>query len=172
MGRFARLFTRLAIVLCLIAGAASAQDSTLSAAVPNFDRWEPLARAAENAIEQKRGTDATLEAMRGRIAEYRGEFDNARSINAARIKTLREQIAALGPAPDEATAEAEPPDVAAQRTALNDELSSLLVPVQRAETQYVRANSLVGQLDAILRERQTRQLLTVTPSPLNPAYWR
>jgi small-conductance mechanosensitive channel len=172
MARFARLFTRLAIVLCLIAGAASAQDSTLSAAVPNFDRWEPLARSAENAIEQKRGTDATLEAMRGRIAEYRGEFDNARSINAARIKTLREQIAALGPAPDEATAEAEPPDVAAQRTALNDELSSLLVPVQRAETQYVRANSLVGQLDAILRERQTRQLLTVTPSPLNPAYWR
>lgn len=172
MGRFARLFTRLAIVLCLIAGAASAQDSTLSAAVPNFDRWEPLARSAENAIEQKRGTDATLEAMRGRIAEYRGEFDNARSINAARIKTLREQIAALGPAPDETTAEAEPPDVAAQRTALNDELSSLLVPVQRAETQYVRANSLVGQLDAILRERQTRQLLTVTPSPLNPAYWR
>ncbi len=172
MARFARLFARLAIVLCLIAGAAAAQDSTLSAAVPNFDRWEPLARAAENAIEQKRGTDATLEAMRGRIADYRGQFDNARSINAARIKTLREQIAALGPAPDEATADAEPPDVAAQRTALNDELSSLLVPVQRAETQYVRANSLVGQLDAILRERQTRQLLTVTPSPLNPAYWR
>ncbi|OAN71440.1 mechanosensitive ion channel protein MscS [Sulfitobacter sp. EhC04] len=172
MVRFARLFTRLAIVLCLAAGAATAQDTTFEAAVPNFDRWETLAREAESAIDQNHGTDETLEAMRGRIAEFRGEFDDARNINAARIKTLREQIAALGPVPDDATADAEPPDVAAQRKALNDELSGLLVPVQRAETEFVRANSLVGQIDTILRERQTRQLLTVTPSPLNPAHWQ
>lgn len=172
MALLVRILTLLAVVLCLGTGAATAQDTTLETVVQDFDRWETLAREAESAIDTNRGTDDTFEAMRSRIAAFRTAFDAARTINSARITTVREQIAALGPAPEGENAPAEPPDVAAQREALNQELSTLLVPVQRAETEYVRADSLVGQIDTILRDRQTQQLLTVTPSPLNPAYWQ
>ncbi|APE43541.1 mechanosensitive ion channel protein MscS [Sulfitobacter alexandrii] len=167
-----RFLTLLAVVLCLVTGTVQAQETTLESAVPSFDRWEGIAREAENAIDQNSGTDETLMAMRNRIAEFRTAFDNARSINSARIRTVREQLAALGPPPEGENAPAEPPDVAAQRDALNEELSRLQVPVQRAETEFVRADSLIGQIDTILRDRQAQQLLTVTPSPLNPAYWQ
>jgi len=171
MRYLARALALLALGLCLSTGVAFAQTETLETAVKNYDRWAPLAREAEEAIDEDRGSDDTLEAMRSRIAEFRSEFESASNLNAARIQTVRQQIAALGPAPEGEDAAAETPDVVAQREQLNSELSQLLVPVQRAEAEFVRADSLIGQIDTALRERQTAELLTVTPSPLNPAYW-
>jgi small-conductance mechanosensitive channel len=172
MNWLARFLLLLTLSLCIGSGPVHAQTDALRSVVEDFDRWTTLAQEAESAIDANRGTDETFVAMRSRISDYRSEFDAARKVNSARIQTLREQIASLGTAPTGEGATPEPADVAAQRQELNGELSKLLVPVQRAEAEFVRADSLIGQIDVILRERQTQQILTVSPSPLNPAYWK
>lgn len=172
MNLLARFLLLLTLSLCIGSGPVHAQTDALRSVVEDFDRWTTLAQEAESAIDANRGTDETFVAMRSRISDYRSEFDAARKVNSARIQTLREQVASLGTAPTGEGATPEPADVAAQRQELNGELSKLLVPVQRAEAEFVRADSLIGQIDVILRERQTQQILTVSPSPLNPAYWK
>jgi len=158
----------LAALLVWLTSAAIAQEPAL----PDFEQWDTLATTAEEAVDAPETTEDMLEVLRGRLVEYRAEFDAARGLNAARITTLREQLAALGPAPEGEGAEPEAPEVAANREELNAQLNTLLAPVQRAEAAYLRANSLIGQIDAGLRERQTEQLLEVIPTPLNPVHWR
>lgn len=138
----------------------------------DLERWDRLAERAETAIDLGRGSDALFESLRSSISDYRAEFDAARGLNGTRIATLRQQIAALGPKPEGENAAPEPADVTAKRKDLNDKLNALLVPVQKAEAEYVRADALVGQIDRILRDRQTDELLTVTPTPLNPVHWK
>ncbi|MFT6674318.1 MAG: small-conductance mechanosensitive channel [Sulfitobacter sp.] len=168
MAMLKRLIAFLALGLWLGLSAAFAQDISTE----DFQRWETLASGAEDTIDAQSGSNQNFEALRTKIAEYRVQFDKARDQNASRIATLREQLAALGPAPDGANAAPETSDVASNRADLNKQLNTLLVPVQRAETAFVRADNLVGEIDRILRDRQARELLRVSPSPLNPAHWR
>lgn len=162
--RLAGLFA----LLVWISGAALAQDPEL----PDFERWETLATNAEEALDNEATSEDMLEVLRERLVDYRAEFDEARSANATRIATLREQLAALGPPPEGEGAEPEAPEVAANRAELTQQLNTLLAPVQRAEAAFLRADALIGQIDTALRERQTEQLLEVVGTPLNPVHWR
>ncbi|MFK7835842.1 MAG: DUF3772 domain-containing protein [Sulfitobacter sp.] len=160
----------LAALLCALwfgVGATWAQ----SASDIDFDRWEGLATRAEASIDLGQGSESVFEALRTSVATYRAAFDAARSEDSARIATLREQIAALGAAPAE-DAPPEAADVAGQRADLTQQLNAALVPIQRAEAAYVRADALIRQIDTILRTRQTDALMEVSPTPLNPVYWR
>ena len=152
----------------LLAFAAAAQTDLAD----DLSRWETEASGAEAIIDNEGSTDAVLEELRESIAEFRGEFDSAKDLNAARIATLRDQLSALGPAPEGDAAAAEAPDIANQRIDLSAQLVSLQAPGQQAETAFLRADGLIDQIDDILRERQNQQLLEVTPSPLNPVHWR
>lgn len=167
MPRLARTISVLLAALWIAIGAAWAQDGLAE----DLERWDTLANRAETAVELKQGSDQVFEALRESIASFRAEFDAARDINSGRIETLREQIAALGPIPEEEGAAPEDPEVFAKREELTQQLNTLLVPVQRAEAEFVRADALIRQIDQILRERQTDELLTVTPTPLNPVHW-
>ena len=158
----------LAALLVWLTSAAIAQEPQL----PDFDQWDSIATTAEEAVDTPETTEKMLEMLRSRLVEYRAEFDAARGLNATRILTLREQLAALGPAPEGEGAEPEAREVAANREELTRQLNMLLAPVQRAEAAYLRANALIGQIDTALRERQTEQLLEVVPTPLNPVHWR
>jgi len=158
----------LACVLALwLPFAVWAQADTLD----DFDFWSSLAAQVEDALDEGGASDDLLTILRERVVEFRANFDAASSQNAARIATVREQINSLGPEPASDSAETEAPDVAAQRADLNEQLATLLVPVQRAEAAFVRADRLVSQIDQTLRERQAEQLLTMSPTPLNPTYW-
>ena len=152
----------------LLAFAATAQTDLAD----DLSRWETEASRAEAIIDSEDSSDAVLEELRENITEFRGEFDSAKGLNAARIATLREQLGALGPAPEGDAAAAEDPDIANQRIDLSAQLVSLQAPGQQAETAFLRADGLIDQIDDILRERQNQQLLEVTPSPLNPVHWR
>lgn len=149
----------------------SAQDQGEAVLFEDLDRWDVLALRAENAVDTQTGSEDMLAAMRARIVEYRDEFDAARSLNSSRISTLREQLAALGPAPGGEGLESESAEVAAKRQELNTQLNQLLAPIAQAQAAFLRADGLVGQIDQILRERQTEKLLSISPSPLNPANW-
>jgi potassium efflux system protein len=157
------------LLLCsTLTGTAGAQDTNTA----EFDRWSRLATFGESTIDGGGGSEAGLENLRTRIVEFRSQFDMIRSQNGNRIRALREQLAALGTAPEGETAAPEAAEVVAKRAELTEQLNAFLEPVQRAEAEFVRADALISQIDHILRERQTELLLTLTPSPLNPVHWQ
>jgi small-conductance mechanosensitive channel len=157
-------------LLCLCAfyaGGVAAQE------VPGVDmgQWGALATQAETAVDQADTPDATLETLREQLVTYREEFDAARNLNSTRIISLRDQLAQLAPAPAEGDAAPEAAELVAKRTELEEQLAQLTAPVQVAESAFTRANGLVGEIDAILRNRQTEMLVESVETPLNPANW-
>lgn len=166
-GNLRALFTGLCLAVWLIAGTAFAQVD----GAQDLGEWDKIATDAETIVDANTGSNAAFESLRAQIVEFRAGFDAARKANADRIAILREQIAALGAPPEGENAEPESPALAATRASLDEQLNALLVPVQIAEREYLRADGLVRQIDQILRDRQTEKLLTTTPSPLNPVHW-
>ncbi|MGJ8545494.1 MAG: DUF3772 domain-containing protein [Sulfitobacter sp.] len=157
--------------LCLLGVLASAVQAQEITGI-DVPTWEELAGRTEEAIDDAARSDEALEDFRSRVAGYRAKFDEARNANSDRIASLREQINALGEPPKEGeNAEGEAPDVAAKRQELESQLSVAQAPVQTAEAAFRRADALVGQIDGILRDRQTDKLLKRGVSPLNPAHW-
>lgn len=165
-GGFIR-FAALIGLLVLCAGAVLAQD------LPGIDmsQWQALAQRAETSVDEADTADETLETLRGEIAEYREQFNEARSVNAVRITSLRDQLALLGGQPSDAEGVPEAAEVVAKRKELEEQLAELMAPVQVADSAYARADGLVGEIDAILRNRQTEALLEVVESPLIPTHW-
>lgn len=164
---FPRIWAAL-LVAFFLAGPLVAQD-TLTA---DFERWERTATSSEEALDAGGTSDERLNALRSEIVKFRSEFDAARDQNKARILALREQLAALSTPAETDSAAPVPPEVTAKREDVQAQLNALLEPVQRAEASFLRADALVTQIDRVLRERQTEQLLTVSPSPMNPANWQ
>ncbi|MFC6586494.1 hypothetical protein ACFQDZ_03995 [Sulfitobacter pacificus] len=72
-------------------------------------RWSVAAAAAEQLLDSENSTEQRLEILREEIVAFRTDFREATSQNAARITTLREQLAALGPEPEGEGATPEPP---------------------------------------------------------------
>ncbi len=134
-----------------------------------FDEWLKTAKRAESAIEAGRASTLALEAVRADIVRYRDDFENARTQNSARIATLQSQLEALGPAPEEGASE--PEELAQLRSNLNDQVTTLRVPVVVSSQAYSRANGIIREIDRIIRERQRQALLKRTESPLEPALW-
>jgi len=136
---------------------------------PDYEAWAATARRAEDAIEAARASDAAFEQLRTELVDWRARFLSAQDVNEARISTLQDQIAALGDPPAEG--ETEPTELSERRSELNDQLARLQAPVRTAEEAHTRADGLIGEIDAIIRERQTDELMQLGPSPLNPKHW-
>ena len=156
----ALLAALLAVVLW--AGAAGAQD--------DVDGWEEAATRAERALALDAISDDALEDLRAEVAAFREAFLDRREANAGRLATLEAQIEALGPAPEEGATE--PAEVAARRAELEDQQEELLAPRRAASEALSRAQGLIDEIDDTLRERQSEQLRSAGPTPLNPAHWR
>ena len=154
------------LALCLTTAAIAQTDVEETA-----EQWDSVAVKAEQSVEEVDTPTTELESMRARVVGYRSEFEAARTLNADRIAALRDQLAALGPVPEGENAEPEAPEVAKTRADINQQLNTLLAPVQIAEREFLRADGLVRVIDKRIRDRQTERLLRATPSPLNPAYW-
>lgn len=154
------------LALCLTTAAIAQTDIEETA-----EQWDSVAVKAEQSVEEVDTPTTELESMRARVVGYRSEFEAARTLNADRIAALRDQLAALGPVPEGENAEPEAPEVAKTRADINQQLNTLLAPVQIAEREFLRADGLVREIDKRIRDRQTERLLRATPSPLNPAYW-
>jgi potassium efflux system protein len=159
--------TAFGLVLALCAGALAAQD----VAGVDMAQWTALAERSEAAVDDGDTTDETLEALRLELAQFRETFNAARGVNATRIASLRDQLALLGNSSSEADAAPEAADIAVKRKELEEQLATLTAPVQVAESAYARADGLVGEVDTILRGRQTQALFEVFETPLNPVNW-
>lgn len=144
-------------------------ESTDTQEPPDYKSYERTAARAEKMIADPAIVTPALEKMRGYLVEWRATLLSAQDINATRIATLKQQIEALGPAPaDGATEDSE---IATRRSTLTAQLAELQAPVIAAQEAHRRADGLIREIDRVLRERQTKELLQLWPTPLNPANW-
>ncbi len=167
------LAVMLALVLALLPGApfGSLPGAALAqpAEAPDFEAWEAVARRAEEAVAAGRASDRAIEDLRAEIAGWRDRFLAAQKVDSLRLDTLRSQLEALGPPPAEGASE--PPEIAARRAELTEQIAQVQAPGIAAVEAYSRADGIVREIDRLLRERQAEALLTTAPAPLNPANW-
>ncbi|MBO9412715.1 MULTISPECIES: DUF3772 domain-containing protein [unclassified Ruegeria] len=161
------LLALVSICLAVLCGPAAAQLSDRQSEY--YQGWVKTADRAEVVIEADRASNASLENLRSEIHAYRDDFNRARGANTDRIQTLDAQIEALGPKPEGDASE--PKDIAALRAHLEEQLNALQVPRIISEEAFSRANGLIAEIDQLLRNRQTKELLERGPSPINPIYW-
>lgn len=159
----------LVLVLGLLFGLTFAATAQSSDPAIDYERWETTATRAEQVLTEAEASSLALETLRADIADWRARLLAAAEANQSRIATIQSQIDALGSAPLDG--ETEPQEIAARRAELNDQLATLRAPVLKAEEAYNRASGLISEIDAIIRDRQADRLLTLGPSPLNPANW-
>lgn len=159
----------LTTALVLSTSPVAAQSEPAEVAAPDYEAWARVASRADEAIESGRASTSALETLRSDLATWRQQFLDAQSTNHNAIQTVQRQLDALGPAPEEGGTETE--EIAAQRSLLNERLDRLSEPVRTAELAFTRADGLIDGIDAIIRERQTEEILTFGASPLNPVHW-
>ncbi len=148
---------------------ALAQNSNGEAEGPDYTRWEATADLAETLIADRTAPDTVLENLRAEITTFRSKFIAEQNQHRERIETLREQIAGLGPPPEEGEVEA--PEIADRRAELSERLALRQAPHLAASEAQRRADAIVRAIDRVLRERQADALLSLWPSPLQPRNW-
>ncbi len=167
-----RRFIPFLLTLTVLMWAAVAQAQDLAVRDEDdslYSFWEDAASRAEERIDAAEDLSTEdLETLRQRLSTFRGEFDLARQANSARIATIRSQINALGPVPESGEESAE---ISATRADLDQQFEDLQAPILAADVAFRRADGLINEIDAIVRERDTRRLLSLGPSPLNPKTW-
>ena len=136
---------------------------------PNYDAWNRTSALVEVVIERKEANTETLENLRAEVREWRLAFEARQAVNASRIETLKRQIDALGPAPEEGFSE--PAEISSRRFVLIKDLDLAQVPVLRAEEAFTQADGLINEITELVRARQTDRTLKLDPSPLNPINW-
>ena len=159
------------VLVFFLAGAALAQADNGNGEVegPDYTRWEAAADLAETLIADRNTPDIVLQNLRSEVVAFRGEFIAAQNLHRDRIETLREQIAGLAPPPGEGEVEAQ--EIIDRRAELNERLAQRQAPLLAATEAQRRADAIVRGIDRVMRERQADALLSLWPSPINPANW-
>lgn len=144
-------------------------QTTAPAEELDYEVWERAATSTEALVEGGRASTSLLETRRADLVLWRARFLAEDARNDERIATIQSQLDALGAAPAEG--ETEPETIASRRSALTEALGDAQAPSLRANEAFNRANGLISEIDAIVVERQTQELLQLEPTPANPVNW-
>jgi potassium efflux system protein len=160
--------SRFFLIVWLGLWAALASAQTSPQVTLDYDRWAATANMAQDTLEAGTASGAFLHELRKQLALRRSEFSEVQNFSPARLATLEEQLAALGPVPESGT---EPVEIAERRMILAQEIKVLNAPRQRAREAYKQADGLIREIDAALSAKETENLLQLRPSPIDLRLW-
>ena len=160
--------SRFFLIVWLGLWAALASAQTSPQVTLDYDRWAATANMAQDTLEAGTASGAFLIELRKQLALRRSEFSEVQNFSPARLATLEEQLAALGPVPESGT---EPAEIAERRMILAQEIKVLNAPRQRAREAYKQADGLIREIDAALSAKETENLLQLRPSPIDLRLW-
>jgi len=123
---------------------------------------------AQDTLEAGTASGAFLIELRKQLALRRSEFSEVQNFSPARLATLEEQLAALGPVPESGT---EPAEIAERRMILAQEIKVLNASRLRAREAYKQADGLIREIDDALSAKDTENLLQLRPSPIDLRLW-
>jgi potassium-dependent mechanosensitive channel len=174
-----RLLARLGLVAALafatVAGVQEGRAQDAGAApvaapsVIDYEAFTLSATDAERLVADPGATDDELEAMRATLSGWRSQLLAAQGANQTTVDRLQAQMDALGPVPAEGSGVTESAEITERRAELNRQMAEAQTPRVTAFEAFNRADGLVAEIDAELRERQRRTLIQRAPSPLMPA---
>ena len=132
-----------------------------------YKTWENTVSRAESVLIAGRASDKSLEILRDEINNWRSSFKSKTGLNSDRISLIQTQFNALPSAPDDGSND----PLKIRRDDLKTLLNELKVPSLRANDAFIQADTLISEIDLLLRARQTDALLTNVESPLRPSIW-
>ena len=132
-----------------------------------YESWNTTAAEAEVIIANTNTSTILLEELRQELSKNRSIFLDLREQGGTRLASLKAQLAALGPEPEDNKDESE--DITERRAALKQQIKTEEAPSREAAEAFERANGLIAEVDEIIRSRQTAQLFELQKSPLNPS---
>ena len=132
-----------------------------------YENWESTVSRAESVLLAGRASEKSLEILRNEIRNWRSVFKTSTGINSDRITLIQTQFNALPPAPDDGSED----PLKDRRNELKSLLNELKTPGLRANDAFIQADTLITEIDSLLRARQTDALLTSVESPLRPSIW-
>ena len=162
-----RAFQLFALLVLFGVGGAFAQTETATRV--DFIAWEKIAARAEASVKSDAVSDAAFETLRQELVVWRGLFGVTKDSNAERIATLKQQISALGPIPEDPASESA--EIIARRAELSEQMNEIETPVVRSTEAYSQAGGLINEIDQVLRDRQTNALFERSKLPINPFLW-
>ncbi|MDA9612729.1 DUF3772 domain-containing protein [Paracoccaceae bacterium] len=132
-----------------------------------YKTWENTVSRAESVLKAGRASEKSLEILRDEINNWRSSFKSKTGLNSDRISLIHTQFNALPSAPDDGSND----PLKIRRDELKTLLNELKVPGLRANDAFIQADTLISEIDLLLRARQTDALLTNVESPLRPSIW-
>ena len=132
-----------------------------------YENWESTVSRAESVLLAGRASEKSLEILRDEIRNWRSVFKTSTGINSDRISLIQTQFNALPPTPDDGSED--PLNV--RRNELKNLINELKTPGLRANDAFIQADTLISEIDLLLRSRQTDALLKSVESPLRPSIW-
>jgi len=157
----------LVLVAALALGLPLSAQNIFDPALPV--QWAETATRAEDILAAKLASTPALENLRADLASQRAAAREMEAEAGKRVAALQDQLVALGPAPAEGETEA--PEIAMRRAALKVDISLAKVPLAIAVQAYGRLDGLVSEINTLIRERFSQQLIERGPVPVNPAIW-
>ena len=154
-----KLFTSFICVFFLV----SVHFAYAQAVDINYDLWATQSQYVERKIENNN----VSESLRKQVADWRVLFQSASEVNKTPISTVLSQIKALGPLPEDGTAD----PLADRRRELSEELSRLKAPAAKALEAFKKADGLIREIDQKIRAEQASALVHFGKSPLNLRAW-
>ena len=163
---FLRQFCIVVFTVLALGSQATAQDAFDPTMV---EQWSATASRAEEILKTKRASTPALENLRADLSAQRAETLSVEAEARKRVDALQAQLDALGPAPADGASEA--PELAARRSELDLSITVARVPLAVAQESFQRIDGLISEINTLIRERFSRQLVERGPVPVNPAYW-
>ena len=160
--------SRFFLIVWLGLWAALASAQTSAQVTLDYNRWASTANMAQDTLEAGTASGAFLIELRKQLALRRSEFSEVQNFSPARLATLEEQLAALGPVPESGT---EPAEIAERRMILAQEIKVLNASRLRAREAYKQADGLIREIDDALSAKDTENLLQLRPSPIDLRLW-